>query len=226
MDLYQVDSHQARDVSELAELLGNASHTIQARLKGLRKLGKTCSIPAHCVELHHIENQADVVHRTALARLFPENESRAIYVFKWKEIFEIPRARHGPLRGCGQHRRGRPHRGVLTMEAPLVARHRAPSGSPSPSTSSTASTTRRTPSPPSSRRGALPQVRRPVGRVLQLRGDVHLPAEGRRHDLQDRPDRCRTTRPSSTWFSPASSARSSGTCSRGGGGFPPLRRTH
>jgi predicted phosphate transport protein (TIGR00153 family) len=87
MDLYQVNSIRPETL-ELAELLVKASQTIQATLRGLRKLGKTSGIPALCVELHNIENQADVVHRTALARLFSENESRAIYVFKWKEILE------------------------------------------------------------------------------------------------------------------------------------------
>jgi hypothetical protein len=87
MDLYQVDSIRP-EISELAGLLVNASQTIQGAMSGLRNLGKSCIIPAQCVELHHIENQADIAHRNALARLFQENENRAIYVFKWKEILE------------------------------------------------------------------------------------------------------------------------------------------
>jgi len=87
MDLYEVDAIRP-EALELADLLVKAAGTIGETVRGLRRLGKSSGIPALCIELHRIENQADVVHRTALVRLFHENEERAIYVFKWKEILE------------------------------------------------------------------------------------------------------------------------------------------
>jgi uncharacterized protein len=85
MEIYNIDQIRPETL-ELADLLASAALTIQKMLTSLRRLGKSCGIPALCAELHSIEGLADVVHRTALAKLFHENESRAIYVFKWKEI--------------------------------------------------------------------------------------------------------------------------------------------
>jgi len=76
------------EAKDVARMLVNASTEIAHALKLLRNVKNAPEIEAICVRVYQIENDADMMLRTALARLFRE-ESNPIEVIKWKELFEI-----------------------------------------------------------------------------------------------------------------------------------------
>ena len=55
----------------------------------MRNMKNADTIHETCVAIHKLENDADEVHRTALARLFKEEEQRPIIVIKWNEILQL-----------------------------------------------------------------------------------------------------------------------------------------
>jgi uncharacterized protein len=71
---------------------GELAHLILAQSKELQKavslLQKNGDILAHCVEINRLENEADVVSRAAIARLFDE-EKDPITLIKTKELIEF-----------------------------------------------------------------------------------------------------------------------------------------
>ena len=64
----------------------SAEHVLGA-VTGIRDLKKANGIQDHLVEINRLENVADKILRSALARLFRE-EKDPIAVIKWKEIYE------------------------------------------------------------------------------------------------------------------------------------------
>jgi uncharacterized protein len=75
------------DVIELTIVLMHASEEVAEALKDLRDLKNAKAIIDHCIAVNRLENEGDVLLRSALARLFRE-EKDPIVVIKWKEIFE------------------------------------------------------------------------------------------------------------------------------------------
>ena len=71
---------------------GELAHLILAQSKELQKavslLQKNGDILAHCVEINRLENEADLVSRAAIARLFDE-EKDPITLIKTKELIEF-----------------------------------------------------------------------------------------------------------------------------------------
>ena len=51
-------------------------------------LKKPNGMNKHIVEIHRLENEADDIYFRAIAELF-QNETDAIQLIKWKEIYEI-----------------------------------------------------------------------------------------------------------------------------------------
>jgi uncharacterized protein len=86
MVIYQIKEMRP-EVRQLADLLLELTGTITDALKLMRNFDNAQEIDAKCVHIHNLENQADVVLRDALVRLFNE-EPNAVLVIKWKEIFE------------------------------------------------------------------------------------------------------------------------------------------
>jgi len=82
----------------------SAEHVLGA-VTGIRDLKKENGIQEHLVEINRLENIADKILRSALARLFRE-EKDPIAVIKWKNLRDA-RVRDRPLRGRGEHHRGR-----------------------------------------------------------------------------------------------------------------------
>jgi len=70
---------------ELARLILAQSVELQKALPLLRKNG---DILTHCVEINRLENEADLVSRAAIARLF-EEEKDPINLIKTKELIEF-----------------------------------------------------------------------------------------------------------------------------------------
>lgn len=84
--LYQV-RQMTPDVGEMARTLVQSSEHVLSAVSGLREMRQANAILQHCVEINRLENVADKILRSALARLFRE-EKDPIAVIKWKELFE------------------------------------------------------------------------------------------------------------------------------------------
>jgi len=75
------------DIAEMARALVSGAEHVLAAVSGLRDMKKPTAILEHCIEINRLENVADKILRSALARLFRE-EKDPIAVIKWKEIYE------------------------------------------------------------------------------------------------------------------------------------------
>jgi predicted phosphate transport protein (TIGR00153 family) len=76
-----------KEAGDLATCLVQSAEHVLGAVSGIRNLDKPNGILQHCVEINRLENAADGILRTALARLFRE-EKDPISVIKWKEIYE------------------------------------------------------------------------------------------------------------------------------------------
>ncbi|MES1171593.1 MAG: DUF47 family protein [Bacteroidota bacterium] len=84
--LYDV-TQMTPEAAEITRALVAGAENVLAAVSGLRELKKPEVILQHCVEINRLENVADKLLRSALARLFRE-EKNPIAVIKWKEIYE------------------------------------------------------------------------------------------------------------------------------------------
>lgn len=75
------------EIKDMASVLMRCSVQIQKALRGLRSMKNAEPILQTCVEINQLENEADALLRSALARIFKE-EKDPLTVIKWKEIFE------------------------------------------------------------------------------------------------------------------------------------------
>ena len=74
-------------IRDLARVLVQLASEIQRALARLSDMKRPEMILAICIEINRLENEADNIHRRALANLF-ENEKDAITIIKIKEILE------------------------------------------------------------------------------------------------------------------------------------------
>jgi predicted phosphate transport protein (TIGR00153 family) len=75
------------EAADLADCLVKSAEHVLGAVSGIRDLQKPNGILQHCIEINRLENAADSMLRSALARLFRE-EKDPISVIKWKEIYE------------------------------------------------------------------------------------------------------------------------------------------
>ena len=75
------------ECQQMAEVLVRASEEVQRALKGLRDMRQADAIIKSCIDINRMENEADEILRSAVAKLFKE-ERDPIMVIKWKEIYE------------------------------------------------------------------------------------------------------------------------------------------
>jgi predicted phosphate transport protein (TIGR00153 family) len=85
--LYEV-KQMTPEAGELGRVLVSSAEHVLSAVSGLRDMKKPDVILQQCVEINRLENVADKILRSALARLFRE-EKDPIAVIKWKEIYEI-----------------------------------------------------------------------------------------------------------------------------------------
>ncbi len=71
-----------------AELADIIVHQCQQLTEGVKKLEKHDNVLDYCVEINRLENEADHVVRTAIAKLFKE-EKDPIALIKIKELYEV-----------------------------------------------------------------------------------------------------------------------------------------
>ena len=87
VSLYEVDGHN-NELWALGRVLQSGSERISEAVAGMRNLKHPELILEKCVEINRLENEADVLLRVAIAKLFKE-EKDPMAVIKWKEIFEL-----------------------------------------------------------------------------------------------------------------------------------------
>ncbi len=76
------------EARELAGVLLAQARKMQEMVRALRNLKDSERILAACREINSLENQADTLLRTALAKLF-KSGADALTVMKWKEILDL-----------------------------------------------------------------------------------------------------------------------------------------
>jgi uncharacterized protein Yka (UPF0111/DUF47 family) len=74
------------ETRDLADVLILATEEIEKALKKLRHAKSFDSIRENLIAVYDLENRGDEILRSALMRLFKENDP--ILIIKWKEIFE------------------------------------------------------------------------------------------------------------------------------------------
>ena len=84
--LYEIKD-MTPECKDLADVLVRATQEVQEALRGLRDMKNAKAVLAKCIDINRLENEADGILRSAVARLFRE-EKDPITVIKWKEIYE------------------------------------------------------------------------------------------------------------------------------------------
>jgi predicted phosphate transport protein (TIGR00153 family) len=83
--LYRIETIRP-GARELARVISAQTDELRKSLDALEN--KHSAILDHAVEINRLENEADRIHKKAVGQLFDE-ESDAIAVMKWKEIFDL-----------------------------------------------------------------------------------------------------------------------------------------
>ena len=86
INLYGV-KEMTPEVKDFADILVRATEQVKVAVKGLRDMKHSAEVLKACIDINRLENEADVILRNALARLFKE-EKNAVTIIKWKEIYE------------------------------------------------------------------------------------------------------------------------------------------
>jgi predicted phosphate transport protein (TIGR00153 family) len=86
LSLYEIHT-MTRELGDLARCLVTSAEHVLGAVSGIRDLKHPSGILEHCIEINRLENVADKILRSALARLFRE-ERDPIAVIKWKELYE------------------------------------------------------------------------------------------------------------------------------------------
>ena len=86
MALYELAT-PTPELQALAEVLLRATEEVLRAVKGLRDMKHADAVIRSCIEINRMENEADLILRSAVAKLFKE-EKDPIVVIKWKEIYE------------------------------------------------------------------------------------------------------------------------------------------
>ena len=86
MSLYKVKK-PTKVIIDQAKILNAAIKKVKLIVCSMRDMKNSKMIIDACVEINTLENEGDIVLRSAMVDLF-ENEKDAIELIKWKEIFE------------------------------------------------------------------------------------------------------------------------------------------
>jgi hypothetical protein len=84
--LYEL-SEMTQEVRDLADVLVRSAQEVAEACKLLRDMKDAERIKKKCIEINRLENEADTILRSAVARLFKE-EKNPIQIIKWKEVYE------------------------------------------------------------------------------------------------------------------------------------------
>lgn len=87
MFLYDIRKNTPEMIA-LADICIRCSHDIKIMISGLNQMKKPQEMIKKCIEINSLENEADHVLRSAIARLFKE-EPDTRNLIKYKEIYEL-----------------------------------------------------------------------------------------------------------------------------------------
>ncbi len=76
------------DAAALAAVLVKGAEQMQQAVAALRSVSHPDKILEACKAINSCENEADMLHRAAVAKLFKSGED-PLYVMKWKEILDL-----------------------------------------------------------------------------------------------------------------------------------------
>jgi predicted phosphate transport protein (TIGR00153 family) len=74
-------------VREAVIVIHKATEAVERAVKGLRNMRNPSAILGECIRINELENQADRVKASSVAKLFRE-ETNPIMVMKWNQIFQ------------------------------------------------------------------------------------------------------------------------------------------
>ena len=86
IELYKVET-MTPTVVKLAELIHQSTKELQSAVVELRNMRNINKIKESCVRINSIENHADDIFDTAIAKLF-EEEKNAVEIIKMKEVLQ------------------------------------------------------------------------------------------------------------------------------------------
>lgn len=88
MVIYKCAQPRERYIPALAHVLEEASEEIRKAVLNLRDVkGNHDSLIASCEKIRGFEHEGDNLYRAGIARLFEQTDD-AVYMIKWKEIYE------------------------------------------------------------------------------------------------------------------------------------------
>ena len=87
MLVYKIQGPTTRS-QELADVIVRSTKEVQIAISLLKKPNELRAILKHTIEINRLENEADVVLRSALAELFDESREDVLEIIKWREIYE------------------------------------------------------------------------------------------------------------------------------------------
>jgi predicted phosphate transport protein (TIGR00153 family) len=83
--LYELDE-MTEEIKQMADVLVRSALEVEQALRGLRDMKDAGAVLKKCIDINRLENEADAILRSAVARLFKEKDP--ISVIKWKEVYE------------------------------------------------------------------------------------------------------------------------------------------
>ncbi len=86
MKVYKLEGVD-KNLTEFASVITESVNAVNSAVKWLRNVKNSKSIMDACVEVHSLENVGDAMRDRVLMELF-ENGKDAIFVIKWKEIYQ------------------------------------------------------------------------------------------------------------------------------------------
>jgi uncharacterized protein len=84
--IYRVEQPTLR-AKELADIIVTSTLEVQKGIALLTNQIDQTQILKHCVEINRMENEADIIYRTALVELFANTTDEKLLI-KWREIYE------------------------------------------------------------------------------------------------------------------------------------------
>lgn len=84
--IYKIGSMK-KSAHDLADLVLQSALKVQEVIVPLKKMKQTEQIRDRCIQIHRLENEADLVFRAALGELFDVEEDAKV-IIKWKEVYE------------------------------------------------------------------------------------------------------------------------------------------
>jgi predicted phosphate transport protein (TIGR00153 family) len=95
MQLYDLEAPIPETMLKMTDLLEASAKVTEAAVKEFHNFTRTSRVHDRCIEIKHMENEADDLLKHALAGLFQTKD--AMYVIKWKEIYESIERAHDKL---------------------------------------------------------------------------------------------------------------------------------